>query len=95
MLDIFGIGGNFLPQEAFSTKGFHCGFMNTDKSQSLLNYQRHTIDDYFYEVRKKVAFSRFWTMMVRPFAKKYLLSKSLYYKEYLNNLNSPKLSNNC
>ncbi|MCK4286376.1 MAG: NAD(P)-dependent oxidoreductase [Candidatus Lokiarchaeota archaeon] len=94
MLEIFGIGNNFLPKEAFSTKGFHCGFMTTDKSQSLLNYQRHTIDDYFNEVRKKVAFSRFWTMMFRPFAKKYLLNKSLYYKEYLNSLNSPKLSTN-
>ena len=94
MLDIFGIGNNVLPEEAFSTKGFHCGFMTTDKSQSLLNYQRHTLEDHFYEVRKKVAFTRFWTMMFRPFAKKYLLNKSYYYKEYLNNLNSPKLSNN-
>jgi hypothetical protein len=95
MLDIFGIGNNVLPDEAFSTKGFHCGFMTTDKSQSLLNYQRHTIDDYFYDVRKKMAFTRLWTMMFRPFAKKYLLNKSDYYKEYLNNLNSPKISNNC
>ncbi|MHA2280501.1 MAG: NAD-dependent epimerase/dehydratase family protein [Promethearchaeota archaeon] len=92
MLEIFGIGNNVLPEEAFSTKGFHCGFMTTDKSQPLLNYQRHTIDDYFYEVRKKMAFTRLWTMMFRPFAKKYLLNKSYYYKEYLNNLNSPKLS---
>jgi nucleoside-diphosphate-sugar epimerase len=94
MLDIFGIGNNVLPDEAFSTKGFHCGFMTTDKSQSLLNYQRHTIDDYFYEVRKKMAFTRLWTVMFRPFAKKYLLNKSYYYKEYLSRLNSPKLSNN-
>ncbi|MHA2048900.1 MAG: NAD-dependent epimerase/dehydratase family protein [Promethearchaeota archaeon] len=91
MLDIFGIGINVLPEEAFSTKGFHCGFLTTDTSQSLLNYQRHTIDDYFYEVRKKVAFSRFWNMMFRPFAKKYLLNKSYYYKEYINTLNSLKL----
>ena len=91
MLDIFGIGNNVLPEEAFSTKGFHCGFMTTDKSQSLLNYQRHTIDDYFYDVRKKVAFTRLWYMMFRPFAKKYLLNKSYYYKEYLNNLNHPNM----
>ncbi|MBY8984137.1 MAG: NAD(P)-dependent oxidoreductase [Candidatus Lokiarchaeota archaeon] len=94
MLEIFGIGNNFLPKEAFSTKGFHCGFMTTDKSQSLLHYQRHTIDDYFYDVRKKMAFTRFWTMMFRPFAKKYLLNKSLYYKEHINSIDSPKLSNN-
>ena len=93
MLGIFGIGNKVLPEEAFSSKGFHCGFMTTDKSQSLLNYQRHTIDDYFYDVRKKVAFTRFWTTIFRPFARKYLLNKSYYYKEYVNNMNSPKLRN--
>ncbi|MFX0081091.1 MAG: NAD-dependent epimerase/dehydratase family protein [Candidatus Hodarchaeota archaeon] len=82
MLDIFGIGADELPSEAFSTKGFHCGFMTTDKSQALLQYQRHTIDDHFNAVRKKVAVSRIFMIMVRPFARKYLLSKSHYYKEY-------------
>jgi len=91
MLDIFGMGINVFPEQAFSTKGFHCGFLTTDRSQTLLNYQKHTIDDYFFEVRKKVAFSRFWNMLFRPFAKKYLLNKSHYYKDYLNSLNSLKL----
>jgi len=94
MLDIFGIGNNVLPDEAFSTKGFHCGFMTTDKSQSLLNYQRYTIDEYFFDVRKKMAFTRLWTIMLRPFAKKYLLNKSHYYREYLKIQNSLKLSSN-
>ncbi len=58
MLGIFGIGNNVLPEEAFSTKGFHCGFMTTDKSQVYLNYQRYTLDDYFNDVRKKVSLSR-------------------------------------
>lgn len=84
MLNIFGIGYDVLPAEAFSTKGFHCGFMTTDKSQALLNYQRYTIDDYFNAVRKKVAISRFFTIMFRSIARKYLLNKSHYYKEYLN-----------
>ena len=83
MLDIFGIGFDFLPSEAFSTKGFHCGFMTTDKSQHYLQYQRHTLDDYFNAVRKKVAFSRFFMTMFRPFARKYLLNKSHHYKEHL------------
>lgn len=91
MLDIFGIGGNALPDEAFSTKGFHCGFMATDKSQFHLKYQRHTIDDYFNEVRKKKAISRFFITLVRPFAKKYILNKSEYYKEYINTLNTPRI----
>ncbi len=84
MMDIFGIGTEVLPKEAFSKKGFHCGFMTTYKSQFLLNYQRYTLNDYFNDVRKKVAISRFFTMMFRPIARKYLLNKSHYYKEYLN-----------
>ncbi len=87
MLSIFGIGHDVLPAEAFSTKGFHCGFMTTTKSQAYLNYQRYTLDDYFTAVRKKVALSRLFMMLVRPFARKYLLSKSHYYKEFLNNTN--------
>jgi nucleoside-diphosphate-sugar epimerase len=85
MLDIFGIGHDFLPEEAFRRdRGFHCGFMSTDKSQALLNYQRYTLDDYFNAVRKKVAFSRFFTSMVKPIVQKFLLNKSNYYKDYLN-----------
>jgi nucleoside-diphosphate-sugar epimerase len=87
MLDIFGIGFEHLPEEAFSSNGFHCGFMTTDRSQALLNYQRFTLDDYFNAVRKKVAFSRFFTAMFRPIAQKYLLNKSHYYREYLSNRN--------
>lgn len=87
MLDIFGIGHEFLPKEAFrQDRGFHCGFMTTDRSQALLNYQRYTLEDYFNAVKKKVAISRYFTMMVRPFAQKYLLNKSYYYKQYLNNI---------
>ncbi|MFX0156340.1 MAG: NAD-dependent epimerase/dehydratase family protein [Candidatus Hodarchaeota archaeon] len=85
MLGIFGIGYESLPTEAFSTRGFHCGYMTTDKSQSLLKYQRYTLDDYFSAVRKKVAFSRLFMTLFRPFARKYLLNKSHYYKEHLNN----------
>ncbi len=86
MLDVFGIGHKFLPEEAFRRdRGFHCGFMTTDRSQALLNYQRYTLDDYFDAVRKKVAFSRFFTTMFKPFAQRFLLNKSHYYKEFLNN----------
>jgi len=88
MLDIFGIGHDFLPEEAFRRgRGFHCGFMTTDKSQPLLNYQRSTLDEYFNAVKKKVAFSRFFMMMFKPIAQKYLLNKSHYYKGYIRNKN--------
>ncbi|MHA1723465.1 MAG: NAD-dependent epimerase/dehydratase family protein [Promethearchaeota archaeon] len=84
MLDLFGLGGDLLPQEAFSNEKFHCGFMDTKKSQELLKYQRYSLEDYFEEVKKKVEFSRFMNLLfpliVRPFAKRMLLSKSPFYK---------------
>ncbi|MFX1500504.1 MAG: NAD-dependent epimerase/dehydratase family protein [Promethearchaeota archaeon] len=86
MLSIFGIGFERLPEIAFrQNKGFHCGFMNTEKSQTLLNYQRYTLDDYFNAVKKKVAFSRLINILFKPIAQKYLLNKSHYYKEFLKN----------
>jgi nucleoside-diphosphate-sugar epimerase len=89
MLEIFGIGFEELPEEAFrQDRGFHCGFMTTDKSQELLNYQRYTLDDYFNAVRKKLSVSRFFNTLIKPIAQKYLLNKSHYYKEYLNNQSS-------
>ncbi len=88
MLDIFGIGHDFLPEEAFRRdRGFHCGFMTTDKSQALLNYQRYTLEDYFNAVRKKVAFSRFFTTMFKPIVQRFLLNKSHYYKDFLSKKN--------
>ena len=61
MFDIFGICFDELPEEAFSKRGFHCGFMSTEISQALLIYQRYTLDDYFDAVNWKVAISRLFT----------------------------------
>ena len=82
MLETFGLGRGWLPPEAFSKGDFHCGFMTTDKSQKFLQYQRYTLDDYFDDVYKKTVVSRFFTRLIRVIARKYLLRKSQYYKEY-------------
>lgn len=84
MLDMFGLGGDLLPKDAFSDKPFHCGFMDTKESQKELQYQRYTLEDYFKDVKEKVKVSRFFIKMfqfiVRPIAKKYLTDKSPFYK---------------
>lgn len=85
MFDAFGLGGDFLPLEAFSRSDFHCGFMDTEKSQKLLNYQRHTLEDYFEEVEEKTRTKRFlsetFPLIARPLTKKRLLEKSPYIDE--------------
>ncbi|MFX0186573.1 MAG: NAD-dependent epimerase/dehydratase family protein [Candidatus Hodarchaeota archaeon] len=81
MLGLFGLGNHYLPSEAFNNCGSICGFMDTSKSQRLLQYQRHTLSDYFNEVKKKVRFLRFFATLVRPLARRYIIGKSPYYKD--------------
>ncbi len=83
MIEIFGLGKDFLPDEAFSKDNFHCGFMTTEESQKLLNYQKHTLDDYFNEVKERVRFKRYFMRMFKPIIRICLLRKSPYYKEFL------------
>ena len=65
MMEIFGLGRNFLPEEGFAEKDFHCGFMNTDKSQSILKYQKHTLEDYYGEVKKKIGSKKHFMPAIR------------------------------
>jgi len=44
ILESMGVGR--LPDEAFGTKPFHCGYMDTIESQELLQFQKHSFDDY-------------------------------------------------
>lgn len=83
MMELFGLGSNWLPEEAFSTGNFHCGFMDTKRSQNLLQYQQHTLEDYYKAVEKKVGYKRWVTRLVQWFVRRHLLSKSEFYKESL------------
>ncbi len=80
MMELFGLGSNVLPESAFSTGKFHCGFMDTERSQTLLKYQHTTLEDYYAEVAQKVGYKKWGNWMVRWFVRKYLLSKSEFYK---------------
>ncbi|MBU6997661.1 MAG: NAD(P)-dependent oxidoreductase [Theionarchaea archaeon] len=81
MMDIFGLGSTCLPEEAFSTGKFHCGFMDTTRSQALLKYQHHTLEDYYTEVRKVVGVRRWLMRPVSWAARLYLLNRSAYYRK--------------
>jgi nucleoside-diphosphate-sugar epimerase len=78
MLEIFGVGGPRLPERAFKTAGFHCGFMETQKSQSLLRYQRSTLADYFSRVSEKTKVKRFFISLVRAAARYFIFARSPY-----------------
>jgi nucleoside-diphosphate-sugar epimerase len=80
MMDIFGLGSDILPPEAFSTGKFHCGYMDTTRSQALLHYQEHTLDDYYQEVKKKVSSWSWITRFFKWAIREYLLNKSEFYE---------------
>jgi len=82
MMEIFGLGRNFLPEEGFAEKDFHCGFMSTNKSQNLLKYQKHTLEDYYREVKKKIGPKKHFMPVIKWMIRLHLLKKSESYRRY-------------
>ena len=86
MLELFGLGKDILPADAFSHEEFHCGWLDTTESQKLLQYQRTTLESYYKEVKKKAMYTRFFATLFRPLAKAIILRRSSYFR----NLNKKK-----
>jgi hypothetical protein len=82
MMEIFGLGRNFLHEEAFAEKGFHCGFMNTNKSQNLLKYQKHTLEDYYKDVKRKIGPKKHLMPAIKWMIRLSLLKRSEPYKRH-------------
>ncbi|MFX1493241.1 MAG: NAD-dependent epimerase/dehydratase family protein [Promethearchaeota archaeon] len=82
MMEIFGFGNNFLPENAFEQKDFHCGFLDTTRSQQLLTYQRHTLNDYYNEVRKKIGSKRYFMSLAKWAVRLNLLKQSYAYRRF-------------
>lgn len=82
MMEIFGLGRNFLPENAFEQKDFHCGFMDTTKSQQLLTYQRHSLNDYYNEVRIKIGSKRYFMPLAKWAVRLNLLKQSYAYRRF-------------
>lgn len=80
MFEIFGLGYDALPAEAFSRNDFHCGWMDTKKSQSLFQYQRTSLETYFIAVKKKIKGKPFFIRLIRPLAIRIVLNRSPYFK---------------
>jgi nucleoside-diphosphate-sugar epimerase len=86
MTELFGLGNDFFPNEAFSSEGLHCGFMDTDETERLLKFQRHTLADYFANVRKICSVTSFFARPFRKIIRYFLLQKSHYYISHLKKL---------
>lgn len=81
MLSLFGLGGlRGIPERAFSTKGYHCGFMDSEIAQRELSFQRRDAEDYFREVRREAGGMRVWLRLFSWAAKRVILRGSPYVK---------------
>ncbi|MFX1234157.1 MAG: NAD-dependent epimerase/dehydratase family protein [Promethearchaeota archaeon] len=84
---IMGLGSDFFPGEAFSTTGYHCGYITPSEIEKKLNFQNYTLQDFYAEAKKWIGFKRYLTPLLRWFLRKYLIRRSIYYKEYKKNKN--------
>jgi nucleoside-diphosphate-sugar epimerase len=69
-----------LPEEAFSTKEYATDWLDTEESQRLLAYQRHSFDDIAAAVAASLGWKRRLMPLAGPFARGALLALSPYYR---------------
>lgn len=79
LLTAMGIG--MLPEEAFSKKEYVTDWLDTEESQRLLQYQRHTFDEIVAEVAALLGWKRLFVPLARPFARRSILKLSPYWKK--------------
>lgn len=74
----YGLGDStFLPESAFASSNFHCGwYEDSDRADALLHFRRKTLEDYYEEVRWETRFLRPLVSLVGPIIKNWLIRKS-------------------
>ncbi|MHA1186328.1 MAG: NAD-dependent epimerase/dehydratase family protein [Candidatus Heimdallarchaeota archaeon] len=75
------MGVNELPEEAFRGALYHCSYLSSEESNSILNYQNHSYKDILSDMKNNNKMLIFLVKMFRPIARRYLLKKSYYYKK--------------
>ncbi len=79
IFDALGVG--MLPDEAFTTEPYPVDWLDTEESQRVLQFQKHTLDDYVVEMRQKLGWRRSLIIAARPMVRFWLLHQSPYYKQ--------------
>ncbi len=78
LLTAMGIGP--LPAEAFTTRDFAADWLDTQESQRLLQYQRHTFADIVAQVSACLGWRRYLVPLTRPFVRRSILKLSPYWR---------------
>jgi hypothetical protein len=69
-----------LPDEAFSPAVYATDWIDTEESQALLKYQRHTFDDITEAVAASLGWKRRLASAAAPLARASILRLSPYYR---------------
>lgn len=79
MFSLFGLGGlRGIPERAFSREGYHCGWMDSEKAEAALSFQRRDAEYYFSEVRREASKLRAWARLAAWALRKAILRDSPY-----------------
>lgn len=78
LLNAMGIGP--LPEEAFGHDEYVTDWLDTEESQRLLQYQRHSFEDIVAEVAAQLGWRRLFVPLARPFARRGMLKMSPHYR---------------
>ncbi|HNS50897.1 MAG TPA: NAD(P)-dependent oxidoreductase [Anaerolineae bacterium] len=71
-----GLGVGMLPEKAFTKVPFATDWLDTEESERLLRYQRHTLKDYVRDMQRALGVRRHLAKLFRPIVRAMLLSKS-------------------
>lgn len=82
-LQTIGIG--MLSENAFKKpkkddEWYYVNWLDTEESQILLDYQKHSFDDFLQELRRKIRWKRLFIRLIKRIVKRNLEKKSPYIK---------------
>lgn len=79
LLTAMGIG--MLPEAAWTKKEYVTDWLDTEESQRLLQYQRHTFDQIVSEISGLLGWKRLFVPLARPFVRRSVLKLSPYWRK--------------
>jgi nucleoside-diphosphate-sugar epimerase len=79
MLDAIGIGP--LPEEAFGPGPYCTDWIDSEYSQRLLQYQRHSADEIIQDIAREVGWRRYLVGLARPVVRRNILKMSPYWQK--------------
>ena len=82
LFEVFGLGKDLLPESAFATRDFHCGYYaDGDELDAITHHHRDRLEDLYGLFRASwPAPLRLLTRLGRPVARRVLLAQSDFHR---------------